>query len=172
MKRFVLFFLLTAPGWLFAQLQYPQTKKTDVVDNYSGTPVADPYRRLEDDNSEETKAWVKEQNEVTSNYLEKIPYRAQWLARLEELNNYPKYSAPSRNNEYYYFSKNDGLQNQNVIYRQKGLDGKPELVLDPNKFSADGTTSLATFSISKDGRYAVVGKSTGGSDWRTFFVMD
>ncbi|MFI5131259.1 MAG: prolyl oligopeptidase family protein [Chitinophagales bacterium] len=172
MKRLLLIVLLTTPCWLLAQLQYPQTKKTDVVDNYSGTQVADPYRWLEDDNSQETKAWVKEQNTVTFGYLEKIPYRAQWLSRLEELNNYPKYSAPSRNNEYYYYSRNDGLQNQNVTYRQKGLDGKPELVLDPNKFSADGTTSLATFSLSKDGHYAVVGKSTGGSDWRTFFVMN
>ncbi len=172
MKRLLLIVLLTTPCWLPAQLQYPQTKKTDVVDNYSGTQVADPYRWLEDDNSQETKAWVKEQNTVTFGYLEKIPYRAQWLSRLEELNNYPKYSAPSRNNEYYYYSRNDGLQNQNVTYRQKGLDGKPELVLDPNKFSADGTTSLATFSLSKDGHYAVVGKSTGGSDWRTFFVMN
>src|SRR5258705_870655 len=172
MTRFLLFLLLTCPYWLFGQLQYPKTKKTDVVDNYNGTTVADPYRWLEDDNSEETKAWVKEQNKVTFTYLEKIPYRAQWLARMEELNNYPKYTAPSRNNEYYYYYKNDGLQNQSLLYRQKGLDGKPELILDPNKFSVDGTTGLATFTLSKDGHYAVVGKSIGGSDWRTFFVMD
>ncbi|MDP4263585.1 MAG: prolyl oligopeptidase family serine peptidase [Bacteroidota bacterium] len=172
MKRVSLLFLLVAPYWLFAQLQYPATKKTDFVDDYNGIKVADPYRWLEDDNSEETKAWVKEENKVTSSYFDKIAYRSQWLKRLEELSNYPRYTAPSRTNEYYYYSRNDGLQNQSVIYRQKGLSGKPELVLDPNKFSADGTTSLATFSISKDGRYAVIGKSTGGSDWRTFFVMD
>ncbi len=88
------------------------------------------------------------------------------------MNDYPKYSSPSRKNEYFYYSKNEGLQNQSVLYRQKGLDGTPEIVLDPNKFSAGGTTSLATFSLSKYGRYAVVGKSTGGSDWRTFRVMD
>ncbi len=172
MKRIAIFLLLLAPFLLQAQLQYPSTKKTEVVDNYHGTEVPDPYRWLEDDNSAETKAWVAEQNKVTNSYLEKIPYRAQWLQRLEEISNYPRYSAPSRNNEYFYFSRNDGLQNQNVLFRQKGLDGKPEQVLDPNKFSKEGTTSLATFALSKDGRYAVVGKSTGGSDWRTFFIMD
>jgi prolyl oligopeptidase len=172
MKRLLLLLLLVSPYYLIAQLQYPATKKTETVEDYHGTKVSDPYRWLEDDNSPETKAWVEEQNKVTKSYFDKIPYRADWMARLEEINNYPKYSAPSRTNEYYYYSKNDGLQNQNIIYRQKGLDGKPELVLDPNKFSVDGTTSLGAFSISKDGHYAVIGKSTGGSDWRTFFVMD
>ena len=172
MKRILIFLLLLSPYLVFAQLKYPETKKTATVDNYHGTEVPDPYRWLEDDNSEETKAWVGEQNKVTNSYLEKIPYRAQWLQRLEEISNYPRYSAPSRNNEYFYFSRNNGLQNQNILFRQKGLDGKPEQVLDPNKFSVDGTTSLATFSLSKDGKYAVVGKSSGGSDWRTFFVMD
>lgn len=155
-----------------AQWNYPATKKTDQADTYFGTTVADPYRWLEDDKSAETKDWVTAQNKVTFGYLDKIPYRKQWYNDLESLVNYPRYSSPSRNNEYFYFSKNNGLQNQSVLYRQKGLDGTPELVLDPNKFSADGTTSLATFSLSKDGRYAVVGKSAGGSDWRTFFVMD
>jgi prolyl oligopeptidase len=172
MKRTLSLLLLLFPCLLLAQLQYPATKKGEVVENYHGTQVPDPYRWLEDDNSEETKAWVGEQNKVTNSYLEKIPYRAQWLQRLEEISNYPRYSAPSRNNEYFYFSRNDGLQNQNILFRQKGIDGKPEQVLDPNQFSKEGTTSLATFSLSKDGKYAVVGKSTGGSDWRTFFVMD
>lgn len=172
MKKLMTFLCCCIPYLLIAQLQYPQTRKTDVVDNYHGTKVADPYRWLEDDNSEETKNWVKAQNEVTSAYLDKIPYRSAWLQRLEEIVNYPRYSSPSRNNEYFYFSKNDGLQNQNALYRQKGLDGEPELVLDPNKFSEGGTTSLAVFSLSKDGRYAVIGKSSGGSDWRTYYVMD
>ncbi|MBC7867082.1 MAG: S9 family peptidase [Gloeobacteraceae cyanobacterium ES-bin-316] len=154
------------------QIKYPATKKDNQVDEYFGTSVADPYRWLEDDNSADTKAWVTEQNKVTFDYLDKIPYRKQWFNRLEEMNNYPRYSSPSRNNEYFYFSKNNGLQNQSVLYRQKGMDGTPEEVLDPNKFSKEGTTSLAAFSLSKDGRYAVVGKSAGGSDWRTFFVMD
>ncbi|MBP8245070.1 MAG: S9 family peptidase, partial [Chitinophagaceae bacterium] len=133
---------------------------------------ADPYRWLEDDRSEETKAWVTAQNKVTFDILDKIPYRADWQKRLEEINNYPKYSSPSPKSGYYYFYKNDGLQNQSVLYRQKGLSGQPEVVLDPNKFSADGTTGLAIFSLSKDGNYAVVGKTKGGSDWRTLYIMD
>lgn len=175
MNKALLVVLLLGPLVLTAQTgawTYPTTRKVDTITDYHGTKVADPYRWLEDDRSEETKAWVTEQNKVTFGYLDKIPYRAQWLQRLEDLNNYPKYGAPFRNHEYYYFYKNNGLQNQSVLYRQKGLNGKPELVLDPNKFSADGTTTLATFSLSKNGRYAVVGKSSGGSDWRTFHVMD
>jgi prolyl oligopeptidase len=175
MRRLLLGLLLIAPFPLIAQtgsFAYPLTRKVDTVTNYHGTIVADPYRWLEDDHSEETKAWVSEQNKVTFDYLSKIPYRAAWQKRLEELNDYPKYSSPSRNNEYYYFYKNNGLQNQSVLYRQKGLNGKPEVILDPNSFSKEGTTGLATFSLSKNGRYAVIGKSVGGSDWRTFQVMD
>jgi prolyl oligopeptidase len=121
MKKFIFLLVILAPAFAFGQLKYPETKKTDVVEDYHGTKVPDPYRWLEDDNSEETKAWVKEQNNVTFDYLNKIPYRAQWLKRLEEINNYPKYSSPGRKHEYYYYSKNDGLQNQSVVYRQKGL---------------------------------------------------
>ncbi len=172
MKRLLFLLLFTAPYLLFAQLQYPATKKGDVVENYHGTKVADPYRWLEDDNSAETKAWVTDENIVTFGFLDKIAYRSQWLARLEDISNYPKYTAPSRTNEYFYYSRNDGLQNQSILFRQKGLDGKPEEVIDPNKFSSDNTTSLATFALSKNGHYAVIGKSKGGSDWRTFFVMD
>jgi prolyl oligopeptidase len=172
MKKLLSFLVLSLPLLVSAQLLYPETKKTDFKEEYHGNTVADPYRWLEDDKSEETKDWVTRQNKVTFDYLDKISYRKDWQKRMEEINNYPKYSSPSRQNEYFYFSKNDGLQNQSVVYRQKGLNGKPEIVLDPNKFSATGTTSLATFSLSKDGRYGVVGKSTGGSDWRTFYVMD
>jgi prolyl oligopeptidase len=172
MKKLLSFIFLVAPFLVTAQFIYPETKKTDTVTDYHGTKVADPYRWLEDDRSDETKQWVTEQNKVTFDYLDKIPFRAQWLKRLEEINNYPKYSSPFRSNEYFYFSKNDGLQNQSVLYRQKGLNGKTELVIDPNKFSKEGTTGLGTFSLSKDGHYAVVGKTQGGSDWRTFFVMD
>ena len=172
MKRLLFLLLLASPYFLIAQLHYPATRKDDVVDDYHGTKVADPYRWLEDDNSEETKAWVTEENKVTFGYLDKIPYRSQWLSSMEEISNYPRYSAPSRNHDYFYYFRNDGLQNQSVLFRQKGLDGKPEEVLDPNNFSTDGTTSLATFSLSKDGHYAVIGKSKGGSDWRTFLVMD
>jgi len=172
MNKIFFFLLMSFALMAKAQLKYPETKKTDVTEDYHGTKVEDPYRWLENDRSTETADWVTAQNKVTFDYLNQIPYRADWLKRLEEINNYPKYSSPSRRNEYFYFYKNDGLQNQSVLYRQKGLAGNPELVLDPNKFSAEGTTSLATFSLSKDGKYAVIGKSAGGSDWRTLFIMD
>ncbi len=155
-----------------AQFDYPKTKKIDHVDNYHGTVVADPYRWLEDDRSAETAAWVKAQNELTDAYLEKIPYQDGFMKRLEEVYNYPKYSAPSRKGDMFYFYKNDGLQNQSVLYRQKGLDGTPELVLDPNKLATDGTTRLTQFQLSKNGKYAAYALSEGGSDWQTIKVMD
>ncbi len=157
----------------FAQVvQYPVTPKNDHVDEYHGTKVQDPYRWLEDDRSPETAAWVKEENELTFGYLNKIPFRGKIFADLEKAYNYPKYSAPSKKGPYFYFYKNDGLQNQSVLYRQKGLKGNPEVVLDPNKLSADGTTRLGVFSLSKDGKYAVCGFSKGGSDWQVYEVMD
>ncbi|HTS45778.1 MAG TPA: prolyl oligopeptidase family serine peptidase [Puia sp.] len=155
-----------------AHLAYPQTKRTDQIDDYFGTQVADPYRWLENDTSAETRAWVKDENKVTFDYLNKIPYRDQFKKRIEEVYNYPKYSAPFRKGEYYYFFKNNGLQNQSVLYRQKGLSGDPELVIDPNTLSADGTTRLTLFSLSKDAHYAAYGLSIGGSDWETFYVRD
>ena len=151
---------------------YPSTRKTDQVDDYFGTKVADPYRWLENDTSAETKAWVKEENKITFSYLDKIPFRQDFKKRIEEIYNYPKYSTPFRKGEYYYFYKNDGLQNQSVLYRQKGLDGKVELIIDPNKLSADGTTRLSFFSLSKDGHYAAYGLSRGGSDWESIYVRD
>ncbi len=158
---------------LFAQsLDYPQTRKGDQVDDYHGVKVADPYRWLEDDNSAETAKWVEAENKVTFGYLEKIPYRAQVKQRLEQLYNYPKYSPPFRKGELLFFTKNDGLQNQNVVYVQKGLEGAPELLLDPNKLSADGTSRLGFFQVSKDGRYAAYGVSVGGSDWQEAHVME
>ena len=155
-----------------AQLQYPVTKKVDQTDDYFGTKVADPYRWLEDDKSAETKEWVTAENIVTQAYLAKIPYRKNFQNAIEKVFNYPKYSAPFRKGEWFYFYKNDGLQNQNVLYRQKGLNGAVEEVLDPNKLSPDGTTRLQLFSLSKDGNYAAVGLSKGGSDWQTFYVRD
>ncbi|MBC8152960.1 MAG: S9 family peptidase, partial [Bacteroidetes bacterium] len=155
-----------------AQLQYPQARKVDHSDDYHGTKVADPYRWLEDDRSAETADWVKAENKVTFDYLDKIPYRKQLQNRIEQIYNYPKYTAPNRKGEWFYFSKNDGLQNQSVLYRQKGLAGTPEVVLDPNKLAADGTTRLSQFRLSKDGRYAVFGLSKAGSDWQEFQVMD
>ena len=155
-----------------AQLQYPVTKKVDQSDDYFGTKVADPYRWLEDDKSAETKEWVTAENIVTQAYLAKIPYRKNFQNAIEKVFNYPKYSAPFRKGEWFYFYKNDGLQNQSVLYRQKGLNGTVEEVLDPNKLSPDGTTRLQLFSLSKDGNYAAVGLSKGGSDWQTFYVRE
>jgi len=151
---------------------YPPAKKVDQVDDYFGTPVPDPYRWLENENAPETAAWVEAENRVTFAYLDKLAYRPQLKARLERLLNYPRFSAPNRRGEWFFFSKNDGLQNQNVQYMQKGLDGTPELLLDPNKFSADGTSRLAAFSLSKEGKYLGYGISQGGSDWSDIYVMD
>ncbi|MGA1369197.1 MAG: prolyl oligopeptidase family serine peptidase [Blastocatellia bacterium] len=154
------------------RLRYPETRKVDHVDTYHGVQVADPYRWLEDDNSAETAKWVEEQNKVTFGYLETIPYREKLKARLETLYNYPKISAPSRKQNYYIFSKNDGLQNQSVLYIQTGLDGKPEVLLDPNRWSEDGTVRLGAFALSKDAKHAVVGTSRSGSDWQEYQVME
>jgi prolyl oligopeptidase len=167
----VAFAALAAPARA-QKLQYPETKRVDQIDTYFGTKVEDPYRWLEDDKAPETAQWVAAENKVTFGYLEQIPYRASVKSRLEKLFNYARYSAPFRNGDYYYYSKNDGLQNQNVFYMQKGLDGTPELLLDPNKFSADGTSRLAGFSLSKDNKYLAYGISQGGSDWNEFHVME
>jgi len=155
-----------------AQLTYPVTKKGTVQDTYFGTTIADPYRWLEDDNSEETKAWVQAQNAVTTDYLSGIPFRNKVKERLSVLWNYPKYGSPRQEGAYYYFSKNDGLQNQSVLYRQKGLQGTPEVFLDPNRFSQDGTVALAGLSFSKTARYAAYQISSSGSDWQEALIMD
>lgn len=163
--------LAAVPG-MGQSLAYPQTRKGDQVDDYHGTKVADPYRWLEDDNSAETAKWVEAENKVTFAYLDKIPFRGEVKKRLEQLYNYPKYSAPFRKGELLFYSKNDGLQNQSVVYTQKGLEGAPEVLLDPNKFSADGTTRLGSFNVSQDGRYAAYGMEVGGSDWQEGKVRD
>src|SRR5258707_14538879 len=129
------------------------------VDSYHGVKVSDPYRWLEDDRSEETARWVKAENEVTFSYLDKIPYRAQVMKRLEQLYNYPKYVQAFRRGSLYFFSKNDGLQNQNVFYVQAGFDWEPELLLDPNKFSADGTSWPHSVTGLKDGQYCAYAES-------------
>ncbi|MEO6239661.1 MAG: prolyl oligopeptidase family serine peptidase [Vicinamibacterales bacterium] len=153
-------------------LQYPSTKKGDQVDAYHGTKVADPYRWLEDDASPQTEAWIEAQNKVTLPYLEAIPYRAQLQARVKQLNDYPKYSSPSRRGPYYFFSKNGGTQNQSVLYIQKGIEGTPEVLIDPNTWSADGTVRLGAFAPSANARYAVYGISKSGSDWQQYKVME
>jgi prolyl oligopeptidase len=165
--------LLSSTPTLHAQRPaYPETKRVDHVDTYFGVKVADPYRWLEDENAPETAKWVEDQNRVTFAYLERIPYRQAVKARLQKLFNYAKYTAPFRKGENYVFSKNDGLQNQSIVYIQKGLAGAPDVLLDPNKFSTDGTSRLAGFALSKDGRYLAYGISTGGSDWTQFHVME
>src|ERR1043166_7912741 len=154
------------------KIVYPVTKKVDQFDDYFGTKVADPYRWLEDETSPETKAWVDEQNKVTFGYLDKIPYREKLKERLTQLYNYPRISAPFHRGDTYFFTKNDGLQNQSVYYIQKGVNGKPEVFLEPKKFSTDGTSTLSAFSLSKDGKYLAYGMSQGGSDWVQLSVME
>ncbi|WZL90647.1 prolyl oligopeptidase family serine peptidase [Salinimicrobium sp. 3283s] len=153
-------------------LEYPTTRKGNTVDTYFGNEVKDPYRWLEDDRSAETEAWVKAQNEVTFEYLNQIPFREELKQRLTELWNYEKLSAPSEEGGWIYFSKNNGLQNQSVIYRKKSENATPEVFLDPNKFSEDGTTSLSGMSFSEDGKTLAYSISEGGSDWRKIIVMD
>jgi prolyl oligopeptidase len=182
MKKFTLVPVALAIAWLAgaanvhvaaqASLQYPATRTVDHVDTYHGVQIADPYRWLEDDTSAETAAWVEAQNKVTYAYLDKIPYRKQLNERLNALYNYAKYSSPSRRGENYFFSKNDGLQNQSVLYIQKGLNGTPEVLIDPNKWSEDGTERLAGFAPSKDGKLAVYGVQKSGSDWTEYRVLD
>ncbi|PZD77392.1 prolyl oligopeptidase family protein [Mesonia sp. K7] len=153
---------------------YPETKKVDTIDTYFGTKVKDPYRWLEDDRSAETEAWVKAQNEVTFGYLDQIPYRDSIKNRLEEIWNYEKIGAPYHEGDYTYFSKNEGIQDQSVIYRYKkgGNEADAEVFLDPNKFSDDGTTSLGGMSFSKNGKILAYSISEGGSDWRKVIVLD
>ncbi len=153
-------------------LAYPETKKVDTVDTYFGVKVADPYRWLEDDNSEETKAWVIEQNKVTQSYLSKIPYREKIKERLTNIWNYPKYGTPFKKGGKYYFYKNDGLQAQYVLYKSDELDGEAKVFLDPNTFSKDGTVALSGISFNKEGNLLAYSISSGGSDWREVYVMN
>ena len=153
-------------------LNYPETKKVDTVDTYFGTEVKDPYRWLEDDRSEETGEWVETQNKTTFGYLENIPFREDLKKRLSDLWNYEKVGSPFKEGDYTYFYKNDGLQNQYVIYRFKNDGDEPEVFLDPNTFSEDGTTSLGSVSFSKDGKLVAYAISEGGSDWRKIIIKN
>jgi prolyl oligopeptidase len=154
-----------------AQLRYPATDQVDSVDTYFGEQVADPYRWLEDDRSPKTASWVKAENDVTFGYLQGIPYRSKIKERLEKLYDYERLSAPFREGGYYYFYKNDGLQNHSVLYRRRNADSKAEVFLDPNKFSKDGTTGLAGIYFTKDGSLAAYLITEGGSDWRKSIVI-
>ncbi|WP_082684940.1 prolyl oligopeptidase family serine peptidase [Hymenobacter sedentarius] len=152
-------------------VKYPATRKADVADTYFGTVVPDPYRWLEDLDSPETKAWVTAQNEVTFAYLSQIPFRDKIRERLTKIWNYERYGVPGQVGQDLVFSKNDGLQNQAVLYRQRG-PGEPQVLLDPNKFSADGTTALASTEFSNDHRYLAYATSSGGSDWNKVRILD
>ncbi|MEL6972383.1 MAG: prolyl oligopeptidase family serine peptidase [Bacteroidota bacterium] len=153
-------------------VNYPETATVDHSDDYHGTNIADPYRWLEVDTAQDVEAWVKSQNEVTFGYLEDIPFREKIEERLTELLNYPRLSSPFRAGDYYFFYKNDGLQNQPVIYYQKGLDGEPEVFIDPNTWSEEGTTAISLIGFSEDDRYVAMSIAEAGSDWRQIRVME
>ncbi|MBR6930500.1 MAG: S9 family peptidase, partial [Bacteroidales bacterium] len=161
------------PAERYSVKAYPETRMDEtVVDDYFGTKVADPYRWLENDTSAETAKWVKAQNEVTQDYLNHIPFRSALKDRLTEIVNYERYSTPSKKHGRYIYSKNDGLQNQSVIYMQETLDGEPTVLLDPNVLSDDGTVSLGGISFSNDGKYMAYYIQRSGSDWVEIYVKD
>ena len=151
---------------------YPQSAKIDQVDYYHGVEVADPYRWLEDPNSQSTQDWIKAQNELTFNYLTKIPVRGKIQQRLTQLWDYEKYGIPFKRGEGYFYSKNDGLQNQSILYTLTNLDGEPRVLIDPNQWSDDGTVSLSSYSVSDDGKFIAYGISSSGSDWREWKVKN
>jgi prolyl oligopeptidase len=150
---------------------YPETRRGEVVDDYHGTKVADPYRWLEDPDSDETVAWVKAQNKVTFGFLKKSKERKALKQRITKLWNYERYTPPFREGKRWYFFKNDGLQNQSVMYRLDSLEAEPKVLLDPNQWSEEGTTALGGYSFSEDGELLAYSKSEGGSDWRTWHVI-
>jgi prolyl oligopeptidase len=153
-------------------VKYPVTRKVDTVTDYFGTKVADPYRWLENDTSKETAEWVAAENAVTGEYLSKIPFRGKIREKLTKIWNFPKYGVPFREGPYYFFTKNDGLQNQSVLYFRQGLDGDPKVLLDPNKLSPDGTIALAGMRPSHDGKYLAYSIAKSGSDWNEIYVME
>ncbi len=154
------------------KMNYPVTSKLDSFEIRHGDTIYDPYVWLEDDRSKETEAWVVEQNKFTNNYLSKISFKEDFKKRITELNNYPKISAPSKHGEYYFFTKNDGLQNQSVYYYKKGLDGQEEVFFDPNTLSEDGTVAAGIASFSGDDKYVAISIQKSGSDWTTYKVME
>ena len=166
------FLLLMSATALAQPLQYPAARHDDVVDDYHGTKIADPFRWLEDDNSDETKAWVKAQNAVTFDYLKSIPERETLKARLKSLWNYERFGLPAKHGTRWFYTRNSGLQNQSVLYVAESLDAEPKVLLDPNGLSKDGTVSLTVTSISDDGKWLAYGTSSGGSDWNEFRIRN
>src|SRR5256884_7620952 len=159
---------LILPGTLFGGAAPPQTprhppaRKGDVVDDYHGTRVADPYRWLEDPDSPESRGWIDAENRLTEGYLSQIPQRAALRQRLTTLWNYPKYGAPFHKAGRYFFFKNDGLQNQSVLYKQASLTAGPQTLLDPNLLSEDGTVAVSMLAVAEDGRLLAYGTSASG----------
>src|ERR1700731_2784758 len=153
-------------------LEYPKAEKGDVVDDYFGTKVPDPYRWLENTDSPETVAWVKAENILTSAYMEKLADRASFREELTKLLNYQRYTVPDYEGHRYLYRKNDGLQNQSVIYTQKQLSDEPKVLLDPNQLAADGTVAVTSTSVSEDGRLLAYGVAASGSDWNEIRIRD
>src|SRR5690606_20455171 len=153
------------------KLQYPVTKTVDQVDDYHGRKIADPYRWLENPDAPETREWIAAQNKVTFGYLERLPHRERLQKRLTELWNFERFGLPRRRGDVYFYTRNDGLQNQSVLYVSQGLLGEPRLLLDPNRLSEDGTTALAGWVASDDGKLLAYGLQHGGSDWREWKVL-
>jgi prolyl oligopeptidase len=153
-------------------LTYPKTHKSDFTETLHGQPLPDPYRWLEDDNSPETKAWVEAQNKVTFAYLNSIPQRDAIRKRLTQLWNYERYGIPSKHGNRYFYSRNDGLQNQSVLYTAPALDAPPAVLLDPNTLSKDGTVALTATDITDDGNLLAYGLAVAGSDWQEIRVRD
>lgn len=154
------------------KMMYPQTRKTDTVDTYFGVKINDPYRWLEDDKSAETADWVKAQNGITFDYLNKIPYRNQVKDRLTKIWNFERYSPPHKKDKYYIYSKNDGIQNQSVLYIKEGLNAEARVLLDPNLLAEDGTVSLGGYKLSKNAKYMAYTINKAGSDWSEIHLMD
>lgn len=154
------------------QIKYPETRKVSQIDDYFGVKIEDPYRWLENDTSAETGAWVAAQNKVTEAYLAKIPFREQIRKRIESLLNFPKMTVPFKKGDWIFYEKNEGLQNQNILYVQQGIKGVPRLLLDPNVLSADGTAAVGDYSPSHDGKYLAYSVNKAGSDWAQFYVME
>ncbi len=169
---FIVFMFITAESFAQTKIDYPQTRKVEQTDDYNGTKVSDPYRWLEDDNSAETKAWVEAQNKVTFDYLKTIPQREMLKKRLTELWNYEKYSAPFKEGANYFYYKNDGLQNQSVMYVTSSVGDAGKVLLDPNKLSTDGTVALSGMSVSDDGKILAYGLAASGSDWQEWHFRD
>jgi prolyl oligopeptidase len=175
MKKAFLFFLLLSIVSIYScksKLNYPVTKKVNTTDDYFGTKIADPYRWLEDDTSKATADWVQAENAVTNEYLSKIPFRDKLREKLTKIWNFPKYGVPFRKDKWYFYFKNDGLQNQSVLYVREGIDGTPRVLLDPNKLSVDGTIALGGQRASNDGKYLAYTISRSGSDWNEIRVME